>query len=209
MLSDVEIDRLLAPRYQTAVTTCQSCKRGWQHGEKTAELSPPELERALCDCIDIGDVDSEEPTRAKRSMPKAVKRHVMHRDGYRCRVPGCSATANIDCHHIEFFMNGGEAVPRNLLCLCEGHHLAVHAGALVITGDAATPQFTWSKQSKFKIESRVVECIAGLRSKGVAKELIKPAIDATRTHVGNQDLTTRQWVDIALTKLTPEARPCS
>ena len=207
VLSDVEIERLLAPRYQTAVTTCQSCKRGWQHGEKTAELSPPELERALCDCIDIGDVDSDEPSRAKRSIPKPVKRHVMHRDGYRCRVPGCSATANIDCHHIEFFMNGGEAVPRNLLCLCEGHHLAVHAGSLVITGDALNPQFTWSKQSKFKIESRVVACIAALRAKGVAKELIKPAIAATRTHVGNQDLTTQQWIDVAVSKLPPEARP--
>jgi hypothetical protein len=201
VLSDVEIERLLTPRYQLAVTMCVGCKRGWQHGEKTAPLSPPELERAQCDCIDIGDVDSDEPGRAKRSIPKAVKRHVMHRDGARCRVLGCTATANIDCHHIELFMNGGEAVPRNLLCLCEGHHLAVHAGSLVITGDAIDPRFTWSKQSKYKIETRVVECIAALRSQGVAKELIKRAIAATRTHVGNQDLTTQQWIDIAVSKL--------
>ena len=205
MLSEAEIERLLAPRYQTAVTTCVGCKRGWQHGASTAPLSPPELERALCDCIHIGDVDSDEPGRAKRSIPKAVKRHVMHRDGFRCRVPGCNATANIDCHHIEFFMNGGEAVPRNLLCLCEGHHLAVHAGSLVITGDASNAQFTWSKQSKYKIETRVVECIAGLRARGVDKALIKEAVAKTRTHVGSQDLTAQQWIDIALTKLPPGA----
>jgi hypothetical protein len=209
VLSDSEIERLLAPRYQTAVTTCLSCKRGWQHGASTAPLSPPELERALCDCIDIGDIDSDEPSRAKRSIPKAVKRHVAHRDGFRCRVSGCNATANIDCHHIEFFMNGGEAVPMNLLCLCEGHHLAVHAGSLVITGDALNPTFTWSKQSKFKIETRAVECRTALRSRGVEKALVTAAVEATRTHVGNQDLTVKQWVEIAVSKLPPEARPSS
>jgi hypothetical protein len=206
LLNDAEIERLLAPRYQTAVTTCVSCKRGWQHGESTALLSPPELERALCDCIHIGDVDSDEPSRAARSIPKSVKRHVMHRDGSKCRVPGCNATANVDCHHIEFFMNGGEAVPNNLLCLCEGHHLAVHAGSLLITGDALDPKFNWSKQSKYKIETRAVECLAALRKRGVDRALIKAAVEATRTHVGNQDLTTQQWIDIALTKLPPHAR---
>jgi hypothetical protein len=126
---------------------------------------------------------------------------VLHRDGFRCRVPGCNATANVDCHHIEFFMNGGEAVPRNLLCLCEGHHLAVHAGSLVISGDAIDPRFTRSKQSKYKIETRAVETAAALRGRGIAKELVKPAVEATRTHVGNQDLTTAQWIEIALAKL--------
>lgn len=206
MLSESDLDRLLAPRYQTAVTTCVSCKRGWQPGASIAPLSPPELERALCDCIHIGDVDSDKPTRATRSIPKSVKRHVAHRDGFMCRVPGCRATANIDCHHIEFFMNGGEAVPSNLLCLCEGHHLAVHTGTLVIKGDAINPTFTWSKQSSYKIETRAVECTAALRARGVAKELIKPTMAAVRTHVGQQDLTVQQWIDIALTKLPPEAR---
>ena len=85
------------------------------------------------------------------------------------------------------------------------HHgfaqFAVHAGSLVIEGDATNARFTRVPQNKFKIESRVVECIAELRKRGVAKELIKPAVEATRAHVGQQDLPARQWIDIALTKL--------
>jgi hypothetical protein len=36
----------------------------------------------------------------------------------------------------------------------------------------------------------------------VPKAQIKAIVEATRTHVGKHDLTTRQWVEIALTKLT-------
>jgi hypothetical protein len=205
VLSGAQLERLLAPRYQVAVTTCIGCKQGCQYGASTSLLSPPELERALCDCIDIGDIDSDTPSRARRSIPKAVKRHVLHRDGFKCRVPGCGATANIDCHHILYFMLGGEAVPLNLLCLCEGHHLAVHAGSLIIEGDGLDPRFTWSKQSSYKIETRAVECASALRKRGVAKELIKPTVAAVRTHVGKQDLTAKQWLDIALTKLASVA----
>jgi predicted GNAT family acetyltransferase len=194
------------PRYQNANTICTECKRGWQHGVGTTLLTPAEVERALCDCEDIGCIDDAEPNRSKRSIPKPLKRHVLHRDAYRCRVPGCSATANIDVHHIEFLMNGGKNTLTNLITLCEGHHLALHEGSLVIEGDATNARFTRVPQNKFKIESRVVECTAELRKRGVAKELIKPAVAATRAHVGGQDLTARQWIDIALTKL-PKKHP--
>lgn len=200
-LTEAEIERLLAPRYQIAVTVTEDRKRGWQHGaHSTTELTPAEVERALCDSIDIGCID-DEPKRASRSIPPSIKRHVFHRDGYCCRVPGCTATANIDVHHILFLMYGGKNTLANLITLCEGHHLALHEGGLEIEGDAFTAKFVFKPQSKFKIETRVVECRAALRARGVAKELIKPAVEATRTHVGMQDLTTQQWVDIALTRL--------
>jgi hypothetical protein len=204
--SEAEIELLLMPRYQNANTICTECKRGWQHGVGTTLLTPAEVERALCDCEDIGCIDDAEPSRSKRSIPKPLKRHVLHRDGYRCRVPGCSATANIDVHHIMFLMNGGKNTLPNLITLCEGHHLALHEGSLVIEGDASNARFTRVPQNKFKIESRVVECTAELRKRGVAKELIKPAVEATRAHVGGQDLTARQWIDIALTKLPRPTR---
>ncbi|HUS27727.1 MAG TPA: hypothetical protein VMZ53_04445 [Kofleriaceae bacterium] len=212
VLTEADLERLLAPRYQIAVTTCASCKSGWQHGASSGAansastlLSPPELERVHCDCVDIGDLDADQPDRAKRSIPKALKRHVLHRDGFKCRVPGCNATANIDCHHVKFVANGGENVISNLVCLCEGHHLAVHAGTLIIEGDATSARFTCSKQSNYKIETRVVECTAALRDRGVPKAAIKAAVAATRTHVGKQDLTAAQWLAIALTKVPTEA----
>jgi hypothetical protein len=73
----------------------------------------------------------------------------------------------------------------------------------VIAGDAADARFTRAPQSNYKIETRVVECTAALRKSGIAKDLIKAAVEATRTHVGKQDLTTQQWIDVALTKLPP------
>ena len=53
-----------------------------------------------------------------------------------------------------------------------------------------------------------MECAAALRAKGIASEQIKSVIAATRAHVGMQDLTTRQWVDIAMTKLPRPVRSC-
>jgi hypothetical protein len=203
--TEAEIELLLTPRYQVAVTTCESCKRGWQHGANgTTLLAPAELERALCDCVDIGNID-DEPGRATRSVPKAMKRHALHRDGYKCRMPGCRATANIDVHHIIFLVNGGKNVLSNLITLCEGHHLALHEGSLVIEGDADNARFTRCPQNNLKIATRAVECANELRKRGIAKDLIKPAVEATRTHVGKHDLTTQQWVDVALTKLLSEA----
>src|SRR5205823_4629575 len=106
-----------------------------------------------------------------------------------------------DVHHIRFLMHGGTHALENVITLCEGHHLAIHAGSLVIGGDAVTAKFVFKPQSKYKIETRAVECAAALRARGVDKKLIKAAVEATRTHVGQQDLTSQQWIDIALTKL--------
>jgi predicted GNAT family acetyltransferase len=72
----------------------------------------------------------------------------------------------------------------------------------VIEGDATSARFIRVPQNKYKIETRVVECTAALRKRGVAKETIKAAVEATRTHVGRQDLTAQQWIDIALTKVS-------
>ncbi|HTL36437.1 MAG TPA: hypothetical protein VL326_25065, partial [Kofleriaceae bacterium] len=78
---------------------------------------------------------------------------------------------------------------------------ALHEGSLLIEGDAYNASFTFRPQNKLKLATRAVECAAALRERGVAKELLKVVVEATRTHVGKQDLTTQQWVDIALTKL--------
>ena len=133
----------------------------------------------------------------------------MHRDGYKCRVPGCTATANIDVHHIIFLMYGGKNVLPNLLTLCEGHHLALHEGSLVIEGDANNATFTRRSQNNFKVATRAVECMAELRKRGVPKAQIKAAVEATRTHVGKHDLTIQQWVEIALTKLANDGNRSS
>jgi len=140
--------------YQIAVTLCPTCKRGTQDGGGiTAPMSSAAVERALCDCELIGDPTSAEPTRAKQAIPPTVRRQVLRRDHARCCVPGCRSRINIDIHHIIAREDGGTNDLWNLCCLCEGHHLALHAGTLVITGRAPDLTFTRKADSAF---SRVV-----------------------------------------------------
>ena len=121
--------------YQVAVTVCRDCKRGWQDGGGvTVEMSPPAIERALCDAEEIGSIDGAKPERAKQVIPPAVRRFVWRRDHGRCRVPGCRSSSNLDVHHIVPREHGGTNEPGNLLLLCEGHHLALHEGNVVIPG---------------------------------------------------------------------------
>src|SRR5262245_33388857 len=191
-------ERTRAP-YQVAVTTCAECKRGWQHGGGvTALMSPPALERALCDSEVIS---LDDPThRAKQAIPPATRRKVHARDHGKCRVPDCRSARNLDLHHIVHRENGGTNDMDNLITLSEGHHLAHHEGSLLITGTASSPTFERSPNSKYKIETRVVETKKALRQLGWKPEEVVAAMNATRAHVGNRDLTLEQWIKIALSK---------
>lgn len=71
-------------------------------------------------------------------MNEATARmHCRARDRGRCRVPGCAEHAD-HLHHL-VYRSQSQALkwePGNLLSLCAGHHALVHAGVLVIEGDA-------------------------------------------------------------------------
>jgi hypothetical protein len=54
---------------------------------------------------------------------------VFERDGWRCRVPGCSSRRNLHEHHVVFRSQGGGDGDDNLVAVCATHHLrVVHAG---------------------------------------------------------------------------------
>ena len=59
----------------------------------------------------------------------------MHRDGYRCAVPGCSNPTWIDVHHIVARSDGGRHTDANTCVLCTGHHRLVHEGRLRLWRD--------------------------------------------------------------------------
>ena len=62
---------------------------------------------------------------------------VFERDGWRCRVPGCSSRRNLHAHHVVFRSAGGGHELSNLATLCAGHHLrGVHGGIVGCTGKA-------------------------------------------------------------------------
>jgi len=48
---------------------------------------------------------------------------IFERDGWRCRVPGCTSRGNLQVHHVEFRSRGGGDDDANLAVLCATHHL--------------------------------------------------------------------------------------
>jgi len=61
---------------------------------------------------------------------------LLQRDGWRCRVPGCSAHGPLHLHHIVFRAHGGGDEPGNLVTLCAFHHKALHDGWIRCVGRA-------------------------------------------------------------------------
>lgn len=190
------------PRYQLAAFVCEGCKRGWLHAAaKVTLMAPAELARAQCDCDEIGRVDIAGEARKRTSIPPARKRKILARDQHRCRVPGCHST-NIDVHHIHPLARGGAHEESNLITLCEAHHLAIHRGTLALQGSAVDATFIFAGASRFTVETRVVETKAALRKRGIAKEQAAAVVDAVRTHVGTQPLSSNDWLKLALERVT-------
>lgn len=128
--------------YQLAVTVCERCRQGWQHGAgiKVA-IGAAAVERAECDAQHIGSIDHSStdgatPERAYQDVPPAVVRLVWRRDGGRCRTPGCRSARGLEIHHLVRRADGGSHDARNCCLLCSSCHQAHHEGRLTITGTA-------------------------------------------------------------------------
>jgi hypothetical protein len=71
-----------------------------------------------------------------------VPRHrnpIHERDGWRCRVPACSARRSLHEHHVLYRSRGGGNERGNRVSICAWHHLrAVHTGLVRAHGDAET-----------------------------------------------------------------------
>jgi hypothetical protein len=80
--------------------------------------------------------DAPAGTRAKQTIPPALRRAVLLRDQHRCRVPGCKNATFLDLHHIELRSEGGRNELGNVITLCGAHHRAAHRGQLVLESDA-------------------------------------------------------------------------
>ena len=93
---------------------------------------------------------------------------------------------------------GGTHTLENIISLCESHHIAHHAGTLVIEGTASNPTFARRAHSAFTIAERIAETTAALRTLGFDKHEVSTAIEKTRTHVGTAELSLEQWIKIAL-----------
>jgi hypothetical protein len=149
------------------ICECCGRGRQQGHGE-LMEVAPEVVEMATCDAQNIGHVlpDADagggspsppdahvsagamshsdakaEPlslARATQTIPPALRRAVLRRDGTRCRVPGCRHATFVDVHHLVPRADGGAHTSDNLVTLCSAHHRATHRGALLIEGTVST-----------------------------------------------------------------------
>ena len=135
-----------APSHQIAITTCRSCAKGFQiGGGREIEVSAATVERARCDARHLGDLESDARQRTTTTVTPRMRRQVMTRDGYMCRVPGCRSMRFLDVHHIVFQSKRGANKPSNLITLCSGHHQQLHEGKLAISGAAPHDiTFAWT-----------------------------------------------------------------
>jgi 5-methylcytosine-specific restriction endonuclease McrA len=81
--------------------------------------------------------------RRHRRATAALRRAVRERDQGRCQFPGCQSRRT-DIHHIIAWAKGGTTRLRDLILLCEAHHVIVHALGWLIT-PARTGGFTFTR----------------------------------------------------------------
>jgi hypothetical protein len=90
--------------------------------------------------------------RTSQSVPPWIRRVVKHRDGGRCRFPGCERTRLVEVHHLRHWEDGGPTDLGNLACVCRYHHHLAHEGGWTVEGDPAT-NLTWTRPDGRQLET--------------------------------------------------------
>src|SRR5215470_13932672 len=90
------------PASQVAFMVCPGCKAATVDGAgMIADVTPAQLDTAMCDAELLGDVERE-PERVRKTITPRLRRQVFARDHHRCTVPGCRSARNLDVHHVQF-----------------------------------------------------------------------------------------------------------
>jgi hypothetical protein len=192
-------------RFQIAMTVCERCRQGWQHGAGAQiPVDRAAVEQALCDAQHIGSLDGDRPARAHQDIPPATVRLVWHRDGGRCQTPGCRSSRGLEIHHIVHRDDGGSHDPSNLSLRCSACHRAHHAGKLTIMGTApdrletrphGEPAPAPTPESDDAImRAQTSDALAAM---GWKATIARDAVAAAASHVG-RDATIETWVRAAL-----------
>jgi len=83
-----------------------------------------------------GHKPHKEVNNKTRSIPAALRKKVMLRDGYTCQAPGCGSKIFLTIHHLIPFAISGIHYIGSLMVLCSGCHTLVHEGKLSVEGEA-------------------------------------------------------------------------
>ena len=112
------------------------------------------LETILCDAVTevIGITGDGTPLRygrKSRTIPPALRKAIIHRDGNRCAIGGCGSRHRLQVHHITPWSQGGATNPENLITLCwYHHHIAVHQHGLTPLRDPQTRRWTLTRRDR-------------------------------------------------------------
>ena len=66
----------------------------------------------------------------------------LHKRSRHCQYPGCTATRELEAHHLVADECGGKTELANLILLCHRHHKLLHDQHIHTSGTADTPTFT-------------------------------------------------------------------
>jgi hypothetical protein len=97
------------------------------------------LEAVLCEAVVEVTATSEAGIpmvygRKTRTIPPALRRYILHRDGLTCQADGCPSNHRLQIHHLIPWSQNGTTNPDNLITLCWYHH------QIIIHQQGFTPQ---------------------------------------------------------------------
>ncbi len=120
-----------APPFQIVAYRCETCNTMTVGGRPVAPATAAALS---CDAVRVSP-DRCTPNRA--TIPPAVRRAVLARDGHRCTTPGCDARHFLEVHHVVPRQAGGTNKADNLTTLCSACHRFAHERELVSEGQTS------------------------------------------------------------------------
>ena len=118
-----------AERFRIVLEHCPSCRQTHSEGN---EVRDTVHEMACCDSEVLEMRPGPKRGHLSRTVPPAVRRAVLQRDGGRCVVPGCECRLYVDLHHLRWRSRGGRHEEGNLAVLCSAHHKLLHDGYLAV-----------------------------------------------------------------------------
>ncbi len=112
--------------------------------EGAGPLSPETAERLACDARRLAIKPNGRDllhTRVGRCASYAQQR-ALHKRSSHCQYPGCTATRELEAHHVIPVEHGGRTELDNLILLCPRHHKLLHDHHIRAHGNAERPAFT-------------------------------------------------------------------
>ena len=112
--------------------------------EGAGPISPETAERLTCDARRLTIKPHGRDlvhSRVGRCASYPQQRALYKRSGGHCQYPGCTATRELEAHHVMAVEHGGATDLANLILLCSRHHKLLHDHRIRTSGTAEQPIF--------------------------------------------------------------------